>query len=71
MRLDQAQLHGQTGHPFECFLGVPVPEQMFHALQFLRYVSTGPGPLVLQCLGLLLQNCQPHGDVEPIDQVPC
>src|SRR5271165_893966 len=36
---------------------------MLDALQALRYISAGLWPLLLQCLCLLLQDRQPHGDV--------
>src|SRR5260370_20506095 len=42
---------------------------MLDALQLLRYLSAGLWPLLLQCLCLLLQHRQPHGDVKPIDQM--
>src|SRR6266853_5265280 len=42
---------------------------MLDALQLLRYISAGLWPLLLQCLCLLLQHRQPHGDVKPIDQM--
>src|SRR5271157_1482694 len=42
---------------------------MLDALQALRYISAGLWPLLLQCLCLLLQDRQPHGDVKPIDQM--
>ena len=50
MRPDQAQIDGQGRHPFERFGGVPVPKQMFDALQLLRYVGAGLRPLLLQSL---------------------
>jgi hypothetical protein len=42
---------------------------MLDALQALRYISAGLWTLLLQCLCLLLQDGQPHGDVKPIDQM--
>jgi len=63
MRLDQTQVDQQVAQPLKGFLGVPVPEQVLDALQLLRCLSAGLGPLFLQRLNLLLQNRQPHRDV--------
>src|SRR5271166_2072783 len=67
--LNETQLHEQVAQPLEGFLGVPVPQQMLEALQALRYLGAGLWPFLLQGLCLLLQHCQPHGDVKPIDQM--
>jgi hypothetical protein len=69
VHLNQAQFHDEVAHTLQCFLGVAVPQEMLHALQALRYVGPGFWTLRLQALGLLLQHCQPHRDVEPIDPV--
>src|ERR1035437_6950718 len=42
---------------------------MLDALQLLRYFGAGFWPLLLQSLCLLLQDRQPHGDVEPIEKM--
>src|ERR1035437_7375025 len=42
---------------------------MLDALQLLRYFGAGFWPLLLQALCLLLQDRQPHGDVEPIEKM--
>ncbi len=67
--LNQTQLHQQVAEPLEGFLRVPVPQQMLHAVQTLRYISSGLWLFFLQCLCLLLQHSQPHRDVEPVDQM--
>jgi hypothetical protein len=46
-----------------------LPEQVLHILYLLRYVSASLGLLALQYLGLLLQDPEPHADVEPIEQM--
>src|ERR1017187_1780222 len=69
MRLNQTQVHCQVAQPLERLLGVAVPQQMVDTLQPLRYIGSGLWPLSLQRLGLLLQNRQPHRDVEPVDQM--
>src|SRR5271165_6500101 len=57
--LNETQLHEQVAQPLEGFLGVPVPKQMFEALQALGYLSAGLWPFLLQGLCLLLQH---HAD---------
>ena len=46
---------------------VAVPQQMLDTLQPLGDISSSLWPILYQCFGLLLENRQPHGDVEPID----
>ena len=46
-----------------------MPQEMLDAFQPLRYVGTHRRPLLLEALGLLLKHRQPHGDVEPVEQM--
>jgi hypothetical protein len=54
MRLDQTQVHNQLDQPIKSLLGVPVPKQVFHALQPLGDIRAGLWPLFFQCFDLLL-----------------
>ena len=46
-----------------------MPQQVFDALDLFGRCGAIVWPVRLQRFGLLLQHGQPHGDVEPVDQV--
>jgi hypothetical protein len=50
-------------------LRVAVPEQVFDALDLLRRRGASLFLFSAERLRLLLQNRQPHRDVEPVDQM--